>query len=274
MSETSNFDQIFRTGSRTFFYSSLFFPPEIKQDVFELYAFVRTADNYVDRVPAQSHGLESFHAHYLKATHGEISGNPVVDQFVKLSRKRNFDPLWIDAFFDSMMSDLVPVPCATLDDTLKYIYGSAEVVGLMMCKILSLPEIAYPAARALGKAYQYINFIRDIAEDLSLGRQYLPTDHLRQFGLTSLNQAETRHHADAFQKLMLFELELFDEWLNQGEQGYQYIPRRYRIPIATASAMYAWTGKQIRQNPFVVYERKVKPSTLRVVTSGLKHLLT
>ena len=164
------FYSIFQQGSRTYFYSSLFFPTRIKKDVFELYGFVRKADNFVDNIPQDKTGFKKFREKYYRSINGEKSDDVVIDSFVNLQIEKGFEQIWIDSFLESMEMDLYHKNCLTIDDTLKYIYGSAEVIGLMMSKILRLKPESYPYAQYLGRAMQYINFIRDISEDNSLGR--------------------------------------------------------------------------------------------------------
>ena len=89
---------------------------------------------------------------------------------VELMNKYQFEPQWIEAFLDAMEADLHKKTYHTIDELLAYIYGSAEVVGLMMAQIMNLPESSWEAAKAQRKAMQLINFIRDIAEDNQLGR--------------------------------------------------------------------------------------------------------
>ena len=167
--------QIFRNGSRTYYVSSRFFPKKVREDVFILYGFVRVADNYVDCIPQDADGFYSFRRAYETAlTTGELSGDYIIDSFIDLQRRKNFDEAWTQAFLDSMQHDVVKSSCDTLDEVLTYIYGSAEVIGLFMSRIMNLDDTALPYARMLGRAMQYINFIRDINEDVSLRRRYLP----------------------------------------------------------------------------------------------------
>ena len=146
----------------------------------------------------------------------------------------------------------------SLAETLEYIYGSAEVIGLMMCRILDLDEQSFPFAQAQGRAMQYINFIRDIQEDNRLGRRYLP--------LTPKHQTQDLHFETIQKRQQYFvqwlhnEIQRYFTWQNEAEKGYQYIPRRYLIPIKTASDLYQWTARQIEAAPTVVYQHKVKPS--------------
>jgi phytoene synthase len=258
---------IFKKGSRTYFYSSLFFPPEIRDDVFRLYAFVRKADDFVDSTPQQSSEFYAFKEKYENALDGIPSGDIVIDEFTKISLRKNFDSNWVEAFLWSMESDLYINRYDTEDALRVYLYGSAEVVGLMMAKIMDLPEEAYPSARALGRAMQYANFIRDISEDLELGRIYFPMPELYERGLTGLEYEQVSEKPEAFKDLIYTQLDRFTEWQAEAEAGFSFIPRRYRIPIKTASEMYKWTAKVIRRNPMIVYDVKVKPSIPRIVSS-------
>ncbi|WP_319476224.1 phytoene/squalene synthase family protein [Marispirochaeta aestuarii] len=255
---------IFKAGSKTYFNSSLFFPKKVREEVFILYAFVRVADNYVDAIPQDSKGFNRFRENYRRAFKGEITGDPVTDSFVKLASLRGFDPLWTEAFFKSMEMDLHKKNYDSLEETLEYIYGSAEVIGLFMARIMGLPEEAdHPACR-LGRSMQYINFIRDIAEDNSFGRRYLP---LEESGLDTLMEEETRKKPEQFRSFMQLQTERYKEWQREAEEGYVLIPRRYRIPIKTAGDMYTWSAGIIEQDPFIVYRRKVKPSRARIIAS-------
>ena len=144
--------EVFRKGSRTYFNSSLFFPAHIRQDVFILYAFVRIADNFVDDECPNEAAFADFCRNWEAAECGSPSGNPIIDDFVDLSRRRSFDRSWTHAFLASMAADLGRIAYDELKDTLSYIYGSAEVIGLYMSRIMGLEEKAFPYARPLGPA--------------------------------------------------------------------------------------------------------------------------
>lgn len=261
------FEDIFRRGSKTYFNSSVFFPAHVRRDVFLLYAFVRTADDYVDAIPQDGAGFRAFRASYAQAlASGVPSGDLVIDSFLDLARRKAFAPAWTTAFLDSMEADLDKSRYDSLEETLTYIYGSAEVIGLFMAAIMDLPREAWPAARALGRSMQYINFIRDVAEDNTLGRRYLP---LGDSGLPDLQEATARAQPEAFQAFMRQEAERYLAWQAEAEAGFRFIPKRSRIPVMTASRMYNWTARQIRRDPFVVYRRKVKPAKIRIVGSIL-----
>ena len=263
-------EQIFRSGSKTYFNSSIFFPPDVRRDVFVLYGFVRTADNFVDAVPQDGEGFSAFVDRYRQAREGVHTDDPVIDTFVELAHRKYFDAAWTEAFLASMEMDLHKRTYHTIDETLHYIYGSAEVIGLYMARILDLSRDSHPAAMMLGRAMQYINFIRDINEDNGFGRTYLP---IHEAPLSDLRQETAEANRETFLRFIRDQIARYAEWQRQAEEGFRYIPKRYLIPIKTASAMYNWTSRVIQADPFVVYRRKVKPSRPRIVVEALSNAL-
>lgn len=257
---------IFKKGSKTYYYSTIFFPKRVKQDVFILYSFLRKADDYVDQVPQDSKGFYDFRDRYYQAKEGITTGDIVADSFVKLAERKNFDDKWIDAFLKSMAMDITKSTYQTMDDLYTYLYGSSEVVGLFMARIMDLPEESLYAARHLGRAMQYINFIRDIDEDIKLGRTYFPQEDLNEFNLVNLEENHTLANPEGFKSFIRKQLMTYQSWQQIAEEGFKYIPYRYLIPIKTASDMYNWTARQIEKNPFIVYQRKVKPSAPKIVS--------
>lgn len=260
---------IFKQGSKTYFYSSLFFPMDIRSDVFILYSFVRTADDFVDILPQHVDAFYAFKERYESALHGKMTGDIVIDGFIDLMKRKRFESAWISAFLDAMEMDIKKSTYATIEELKEYMYGSAEVVGLMMSRIMDLPPQSYECACHLGRAMQYINFIRDIRDDLQLGRVYLPQDDMKQCGLASLEYNYVKNHKEQFSNFIHAQIARFEDWQGQAEKGFMYIPKRYFIPIRTASEMYKWTAHQIKKRPLVVYEKKVKPSITSIVMQFL-----
>jgi len=265
------FRNIFKKGSKTYFNSSLFFPANIRQKVFRLYAFVRVADNYVDSIPQKKEAFFAFKNTYLRARENGPSGDEIIDNFIALSREVGFREEWVDAFLQAMESDLFKTTYTTLDETCAYMYGSAEVIGYFMARIMQLPDEALPYAALLGRAMQYINFIRDIAEDVSLGRTYLPMD---ESPFSDLHEKTCRQNPAAFERYIRQQIDRYLQWQREAEKGYAYIPTRMLIPIKTAADMYAWTARTIARNPWIIYTRKVKPSRWRIFLQILANTLS
>lgn len=252
--------KIFSKGSTTYFYSSLFFPSKIKEDIFKLYSYVRTADDFVDEIPQDKNGFDKFKKETYKALKTGKSKNKIVQNYVDLHQKHKFETHWLDAFLQSMEEDFVKTNYEDMKETLNYIYGSAEVIGLFVAKILNLPKESFEEAKMLGRSMQYINMLRDIKEDNKLNRQYIPKKILNTYGLPNLKYETVKKNETAFKKLMTAEIKRYRLWKKQGEKGYKYIPKRLLIPIKTANDLYEWTSKQIENNPLIVFEKKVVPS--------------
>ncbi len=266
-------DEIMRRGSTTFYNSTLFFPLQVRRDVVRLYAFVRNADDYVDSVPQDREGFLAFRAQHRTAMQGKTVDNLIISSFVELSQRCHFDERWVESFLDAMEQDLWKSEYVTLAETEAYIRGSAESVGLMMAKVMALPDDSLHYAAILGKAFQYINFIRDVKEDLELNRVYIPRDAIAEAHLPELSLAAAFEHPDCFSRLVRNQLARYWQWRQEGAAGYKFIPRRYLVAIKTASDAFDFTASRIEENPMIVLNRKVKPTKGRILVAGVRNLL-
>jgi phytoene synthase len=261
--------EIFKKGSQTYFNSSLFFPKEIREDVFRLYSFVRTVDNFVDVIPQKIDEFYQFKNEFLESIEKGKSSNKIINNYLVVATRKNFNHSWAISFLKSMEMDITKKEYNTIEETLEYIYGSAEVIGFFMAKILSLPDESLYYAGMLGRAMQYINFIRDIDEDNKLGRRYLPL----RYNLKSLSFEEAKNNKENFIKYIREEIERYYEWQKEAEKGFKFIPKRMLIPIKTASDMYNWTINKIYRNPFIIYKKKVKPSKVRIILKIMENFI-
>lgn len=154
---------------------------DLRPAVFNIYGFVRLADEIVDTFHEHDKQflLQQFQTETFDAIRRGISLNPILNSFQQTVNAYGIDDNLIEAFFKSMQSDLVPTDYdrRKFED---YIYGSAEVVGLMCLLVFcegdrKLYKELTPAARSLGAAFQKVNFLRDIRSDFqSLSRMYFP----------------------------------------------------------------------------------------------------
>ncbi len=176
---------ITRTYSTSFSLGISAFAPAYKDAIYAIYGYVRLADEIVDSFHDHNKRelLEEFRKETYKAIENGISTNPVINAFQLTVNKYGIDREYVDAFLNSMEWDL--------DNSYyerkhydNYIYGSAEVVGLMCLRVFCnkndklFNELLQPA-RSLGSAFQKVNFLRDIKSDIEeRGRIYLPgVDH-------------------------------------------------------------------------------------------------
>lgn len=269
----------FKQNSKTFYYSTRFFPKRLRRDITRLYSFLRIADDYVDEAPTQPEKISDLEKQYQQAlktehfdptTHSwDDHDTKIVKNMVRLTQRYKFEPTWVPAFLDAMRSDIKPRARTTLEHSLEYVHGSAEVVGLMMARIMKLPEEAWEAARLQGRAMQWLNFIRDLRDDNAKGRQYFPDSDLKATGLADLSEETARANPEAFKKFIDLQLKRYREWQAEAEKGYEHMPKRFRIPVQTAAEMFNWTAETIEKNPFIIFKKKVRPISLRVFSRGV-----
>ncbi len=167
--------------STSFGMSSRLFAATIRRDIYAIYGLVRVADEIVDTYRGDDKGmlLDDLENETYQALARGYSTNPIVQAFILTANRYGIAKDLIEPFFASMRMDVTPANYdASQYET--YIYGSAEVVGLMCLKVFvngngALYDTQAPAARALGAAYQKVNFLRDFAVDVQeLGRTYFP----------------------------------------------------------------------------------------------------
>lgn len=254
-------NQVFKKGSTTYYYSSIFFGDQVRKDVFALYAYVRIVDDYVDSATPDIQAFENMWKDTKLQWKGGQCENRVVRSFVALCRRRRFEWDWVEGFWEAMRADLIKKEYRSYKELETYMYGSAEVIGFMMARILGLSDKAMHAAGLQGRAMQYINFIRDVKEDEELGRNYL--------GYTKQQKEDPAQWA-AFVSGCITRYESLQK---QAERGYTYIPKRHLIPIKTASDMYGWTAREIKKHPQRVWEKKIKPNKMRVIWTIINNAL-
>lgn len=177
-----------RAYSTSFSLGIKFLSKEIQQPIYNIYGFVRLADEIVDSF----HGfekkklLQEFRESTKLAIDRKISLNPILNAFQETTHRYNITMDLIDTFLDSMEMDLEKIDY-TQKEYERYILGSAEVVGLMCLKVfLNGDKEEYerlkPEAMCLGSAFQKINFLRDLQADFKeLDRTYFPGVDMSEF---------------------------------------------------------------------------------------------
>ena len=174
------------TFSSSFSLASRFFDRETRQHIYNIYGLVRIADEVVDTYQGDDREiiLDQLEDEVYKALERSYSANIIVYAFILTAQKHNIGKDLIHPFFKSMRTDLTQ-KSFTAKSYKDYIYGSAEVVGLMCLKVFvdeSAYQKLYPGASALGAAFQKINFLRDIRDDYEeRGRYYFPLDTYETF---------------------------------------------------------------------------------------------
>jgi phytoene synthase len=166
-------------------------------------------------------------------------------------------------FLRSMTMDLTVATYETWDDLLVYMDGSAAVIGEMMLPILEpFQPGATERARDLGNAFQLTNFLRDVNEDLDRGRQYLPQEDLRRFGV----DLTERRCTPQFIELMKFEIARCRVLYASADLGTSMLPDRSARCVGAARVLYGRILDKIEEQHYDVFTQRARVSTMEKAT--------
>lgn len=205
--DTISFDcsrNVTKTYSTSFSSAVRMLAPSIRQDIYNIYGFVRFADEIVDSFHDYNKEelFDLFQLDLDAALKNKISLNPILNSFQHTVTKYNIPYPLIAAFMKSMKLDLTKMTYDTQEEYKEYIYGSADVVGLMCLKVFVNGDNAKydalkDAAMRLGSAFQKVNFLRDLKADFEdLNRTYFPETDLSQLNEASKNKIIQEIEAD------------------------------------------------------------------------------
>lgn len=235
--------------------------PSIRPAIYSIYGFVRFADEIVDSF----HGydkqdlINDFENEYYKAYKNNISLNPILNSFQQTVKKYNITDDLVQAFLKSMKLDLVKLNYNNTEEYEEYIYGSADVVGLMCLKVfVNGDEERYNAlkteAMRLGSAFQKVNFLRDLKDDnLILNRNYFPGINFNTFNEEN-------------------KLDIINEIENDFKIAYQGIiklPLEAKFGVYTAFVYYKKLLKKLENTP----SHKIGTTRIRVSNYSKASLL-
>ncbi len=235
--------------------------PSIRQDIYNIYGFVRFADEIVDSFHDynKSELFEKFEKELDASIKDKISLNPILNSFQHTVHKYKIKQELIDAFMKSMKLDLVKQEYKTTEEYNEYIYGSADVVGLMCLMVfVNGDEKKYndlkDSAMKLGSAFQKVNFLRDLKADFEdLNRTYFPNTDL-----TKLTEASKK--------------EIIEDIENDFKLAYEGIlrlPIEAKFGVYTAYRYYKRLLTRLKATP----STEIKNTRIRVPTYQKMELL-
>lgn len=247
----------------TYYWSTKVLPRVKQHHVWALYAFCRYADDIVDDlgpapVEQRAAALAAFGDRFFADLEIGRSDDPVLKAVVHTVKAFDVDPECFRRFLRSMTMDLTVASYDTWDDLLGYMDGSAAVIGEMMLPILEpLRPEALQHARDLGNAFQLTNFLRDIAEDLDRGRQYVPQEDLRRFGVDLTERRVT----PGFVALMQFEIDRCRALYASADLGTGMLPPQSARCIGAARELYSRILVKIEEQRYDVFASRARVST-------------
>jgi len=242
---------------------------DLQQPIYNIYGFVRFADEIVDTFHDYDKAslLEEFKNDTYAAIHRKISLNPILNSFQKTVNEYNIDHHLVGAFFQSMEMDLNQKTYDTRNFN-EYVYGSAEVVGLMCLHVFcegkkEVCEKLKFSARSLGAAFQKVNFLRDINADYNgLSRMYFPGCDFNNFTEQDKKQIEADIHND----------------FKAAYSGILKLPLKSRFGVYVAYKYYLSLFKKIKNlEPARILESRIRipdyKKIMIIVRAGVKNQL-
>ena len=251
-----------KTYSTSFSLATKMLAPSIRQDIYNIYGFVRAADEIVDSFHNYDKSVlfDKFEKDLELTLKHKISLNPILNAFQHTYHKYNIDQSLVDSFMKSMRMDLHKSEYKTIEEYKAYIYGSADVVGLMCLKVfVKGDESKYNelkmSAMSLGSAFQKVNFLRDLKADFDeLNRTYFPNADLK-----NLNEQS--------KQLIINEIEID---FADGLKGIKHLPMEAKFGVYTAYRYYRQLLHKLKATP----APEIKNSRIRVPNFKKFELLT
>jgi phytoene synthase len=215
--------------------------PRIRPAIHSIYGFVRLADEIVDSFHDwdKKELLDKFENDFYEALEKKISLNPILNSFQHTVHRYQIDLTLIQAFLRSMRMDLEKKEYTSIEEYEAYIYGSADVVGLMCLKVFvngdhKKYDELNDSAQKLGSAFQKVNFLRDIKDDMEiLNRSYFP--HI------DLNNLEKES-----KEMIIAEIE---NDFSDALQGIVHLPNTSKFGVYTAYIYYRQLLKKLKETP-------------------------
>lgn len=271
---------------RTFFLATRLLAPEQRPAVHALYGFARRADDILDDLESTATTGERADRLHRLATdlfdglvQGKpTGGDPALAAVAHAARRYGIPWELFDDFLASMRMDLTITDYPDRAAVDRYMYGSAEVIGLQLLPVLGtvVPrEEAAPYAAALGKAFQLTNFLRDVDEDLDRGRVYLPADELAAHGVDRdlLMWCHTTKRTDTRVRNALAEQHAVTRRIyDYARHGVDLLHPRSRACVGAAAVLYSEILDRIEAIDFDIFNQRATVGNgrrLQVAGAGL-----
>ena len=252
--------------STSFFWATSMLRSEMQDAITSIYGFVRLADEIVDTFHNydKEYLLNKFEKDYFESYDQGISLNPVLHSFQLTVRKYNIPNDYVKSFISSMRADLIKKDYSCQTEIDEYIYGSADVVGLMCLKVFCNGDDAYfceleKPAMKLGSAFQKVNFLRDLKTDMeNLDRSYFP-----EIVKDNFNESIKEH-------VILQINHDFDEAF----EGIKNLPKEAKLSVLVAYYYYKNLLHKIEHTPAgKIMENRIRIPDIKKVVLLLKAIL-
>ncbi len=251
-----------KSYSTSFSMATKMLSKSIRQDIYNIYGFVRFADEIVDSFHNYNKEalFNSFSIDLERALQDKISLNPILNAFQYTYHKSNIDKHMVDSFMKSMRLDLHKKTYLTDKEYKEYIYGSADVIGLMCLKVFvqgnqTKYDELKECAMSLGSAFQKVNFLRDLKADYEqLERTYFPNTDLKNL--------------DEASKINI--IKDIESDFEKGLDGIKRLPIEAKFGVFMAYRYYSKLLEKLKKTPAL----EIKNARIRVPNYKKVELLT
>ncbi len=268
-------------GSKSFAAAARLFDAPTRRSVLMLYAWCRHCDDVVDGqelgfgVAAPAHDpqaeLARLYEQTQRAYRGEAMQDPAFAAFQEVALGHAIAPRYAYDHLAGFAMDVEGARYETIEDTLRYCYHVAGVVGLMMASIMGAKdERVLDHACDLGLAFQLTNIARDIVDDAGIGRCYLPAQWLREAGIPLDEIAHPQHRA-ALARVAARLVDHAEPYYASSLDGIGALPLRSAWAIATARKVYRQIGIEVKARGPRAWDERVgtsKATKLKLLALG------
>lgn len=266
-----------------YFWASRFVPKQSRDDVFKLYNFVNMVNNFVDQSRPDVENFEYIENRFANIKEDlakRIVPSPLDDShreqalagIAYVIYRYRCDADWVDAFLRSKRLDMQKRQYRSLKDLNEYLYGSSEVIALILARILNIVDEAFAGIRTQARAVAYLQLISNLGKDLEHGRHYFAETEYKKFGLKTLSKSEATAKAKMFADFVHAQLLRYARMQLQANEVQIYIPKRLKLGLQTYIDSNTYTASAIKNNPMLVFVGKTpKPSRRQVISSALVH---
>jgi len=262
--------------AKSFYFSSLVLPKEKRNAAYAVYAFCRYADNITDISGYESEEFLENKINLLLETLDEVyrhaeAGSGKISDFTLTVKKYGIPKIYFRELVEGVKTDIRKKKYYNYEELDLYCYKVASVVGLIMTKIFGYTDDrVLDYAIKLGKAMQLTNILRDITDDYSMGRIYLPKDELESFGYLE-DDIKNKVVNEKFRALMAFQINRAREYYTEAGKGISMLTNDgSRSTVKVMSKIYAGILDEIEKNNYEIYSKRHYVSTFSKVMMTMK----
>ncbi|MEI7819073.1 MAG: phytoene/squalene synthase family protein [bacterium] len=257
--------QITREASSTFSLSAWLFDRDTRRSIQALYAFCRTADNIADSskltIRQKQAGLRALRTALTSQQPAKIAADMWPALFHTM-KNHNLPVAELDIILDGVSSDIGFRQPLTIGELDRYSFKVAGIVGVLSARILGgYKKSTLEGAKQLGIAMQYTNIIRDVAEDLTIGRIYIPQSSLREAGLT-IEDLKAHQNQAGLQRALEILTKRADSYYDHALPAVKELHPSYQKPVLAAAGLYRHILERIKQKQYTVYDSRIRLSRL------------